>query len=817
MTNDHGHSDHEQTNQVTPSSSISAKPRRPCYSRRVISILILVPLFAICFWKYSYVNIKEYANASTASNEMFHQTKQSGTVKVYNNNTTTTGITSQSSNVDKVINTNKQITSNKTSWNAEGATKESRDQEASRPTSIDSSLESNQIFQKTPPPLSSSSTSNSTESLPPSSIISTTSLLQQQFKQTTTTDNGPKSSSSEQSQQYHHNSEQTSTTQEVPQKPNILLIMTDQQTATMMSCAIDAVSALSSDNKNGTSTSHRKYLHTPAMDYLATNGIRFTKAYTTNSVCSAARVGLMTGRLPGNTFKSGAGGNQLPVRHNAQARTIRNIPKEIKPQYLSLGSMFYTPRNNRHSSSAATASNTNEYIFNSQSDYDLVYGGKTHLPTPLLPQKNGFKTILTENDREELATIAAKYIQEKQQQYSESSTTSSSKRKNDSQSQKNIPSTPPRPYFMWLNFINPHDICFYAMNKFPTKVRDIFGNKRHSSKELQNAVSSLQKQIEENSNKTGDESLSDYLPPLPVNFKPQFQEPKAIDALLDISSQIPTDSGKIPFRRYARSNATELDWRHHRYVYYYLIEIVDKQIQVVLDALKGGNNNDDGDSNNFYDESNTIVIFTSDHGDHSGAHQLEHKSTLYEEAINVPLIVMHNKKGDGDAVGGLGKGIVDDTHLISNGLDLPHTIWDYAGLPKPKTDPKDPYSFVGKSIRPLLEELTLSASIKKNDDNGNRIEASKETRREELPSSSSLSTWRTTLGVESHIGRVVISEDGYKYVRYDMEGTNVVEEQLLDLNLDPYETTHYTSSNDEVHQRKLDELRRMFDEEWFPT
>ena len=27
---------------------------------------------------------------------------------------------------------------------------------------------------------------------------------------------------------------------------------------------------------------------------------------------------------------------------------------------------------------------------------------------------------------------------------------------------------------------------------------------------------------------------------------------------------------------------------------------------------------------------NTVVILTSDHGDHDGAHQLEHKTLLYE-------------------------------------------------------------------------------------------------------------------------------------------------------------------------------------------
>ena len=48
-------------------------------------------------------------------------------------------------------------------------------------------------------------------------------------------------------------------------------------------------------------------------------------------------------------------------------------------------------------------------------------------------------------------------------------------------------------------------------------------------------------------------------------------------------------------------------------------------------------------------------------------------------------------------------------------------------------------------------------------------------------------TWRESLGVESEIGRMLVSADGFKYIRYDAVG---IEEQLLNLNEDPFETTH---------------------------
>ena len=118
-------------------------------------------------------------------------------------------------------------------------------------------------------------------------------------------------------------------------------------------------------------------------------------------------------------------------------------------------------------------------------------------------------------------------------------------------------------------------------------------------------------------------------------------------------------------------------------------------------------------------------------------------------------------------------GQVNNKSLVSNGLDLLPTVCDYAGI-KAEADPR------GRSLRPLFE--------------GKDIE------------------WRKTLGVESEIGRMVVSEEGYKYVKYDAVG---IEEQLMDLNKDPYETMHFT--NDRAYSEVLSGLRKSYEEEWFPN
>ncbi|MCW2798324.1 sulfatase-like hydrolase/transferase [Nocardioides sp.] len=67
-----------------------------------------------------------------------------------------------------------------------------------------------------------------------------------------------------------------------PARPNILLVMTDQQRWDAMSCVSD-------------------WLVTPNIDWIARSGTRFSDAYTNSPVCIPARVSLATGRYPHNT------------------------------------------------------------------------------------------------------------------------------------------------------------------------------------------------------------------------------------------------------------------------------------------------------------------------------------------------------------------------------------------------------------------------------------------------------------------------------------------------------------------------------------
>lgn len=104
----------------------------------------------------------------------------------------------------------------------------------------------------------------------------------------------------------------------------------------------------------------------------------------------------------------------------------------------------------------------------------------------------------------------------------------------------------------------------------------------------------------------------------------------------------------------------ERDWRAVWAAHLGLVRLVDDCIGRILQATK-----DVGQ------EGNTVVVFTTDHGEHLGAHCMYQKMEVYEDAVRVPLVV---------SLPGCAARSFDG--LVSH-LDLMPTIADMFGCPRP--------------------------------------------------------------------------------------------------------------------------------------
>jgi arylsulfatase A-like enzyme len=241
----------------------------------------------------------------------------------------------------------------------------------------------------------------------------------------------------------------------------------------------------------------------------------------------------------------------------------------------------------------------------------------------------------------------------------------------------------------------------------------------------------------------------DKCPPAPANLAPQQDEPDTMTIMR---------KGYHASTAFPVGNFTPDQWRQLRWGYYRLIEKVDAQIGAVLDTLRKSGQED-----------NTIIVFTSDHGECAGAHGFNQKTVLYEESARVPLIISCKgaiKPGESDK-------------LINTGIDLLPTMLSSANIPIPQTLP-------GRSLWPIALGQTTPE-------------------------------WRTYIVVEDNMdqaatigpyrpaaeGRMVRTER-YKYCVYSHGDRR---ESLVDLQADPGETKNV--AGDQQYRKILLEHRAL--------
>ncbi|MDE0555504.1 MAG: sulfatase-like hydrolase/transferase [Candidatus Poribacteria bacterium] len=203
------------------------------------------------------------------------------------------------------------------------------------------------------------------------------------------------------------------------------------------------------------------------------------------------------------------------------------------------------------------------------------------------------------------------------------------------------------PFYLQIGYVDPHDVCEYLHN--------------HEEKRIPNPVE--QGIVSEAT-----------LPPLPENFN--YDERETV--LHRVCRRVDDALIHAAILKGIR-DWDELHWRYLRWNYYRFIEKVDAEIGRVLTLLRATGLHE-----------NTLIIFSADHGEACGSHQMFQKFTLYEESVRVPFIVAC--LSDSIAVE---KDRLNKTHFVS-GVDLFPTVCDYADVDVPE-------QVQGMSVRPIAE------------------------------------------------------------------------------------------------------------------
>jgi arylsulfatase A-like enzyme len=428
-------------------------------------------------------------------------------------------------------------------------------------------------------------------------------------------------------------------------RPNVLLITTDQQFADAMSCRIG---------------SH--YLHTPNLDALAADSMVFRRAYSANPICMPARASMVTGRYPVTT---GIETNGPAVLDAAR--------------FPTLGTIF------------------------ARNGYATAYFGKWHLPYPIqATEAHGFHEmhadeVFKNHDRNvdtQTAAEAAQFLATRRSQ----------------------------PFLTWVSFLNPHNICEWAR-----------------------AENLPQGPI-------GLAPTADSCPPLRANYGPQQNEP-------DIMTLMRRSYQSNPM--FPVGNFDDDKWRQYQWAYYRLIEKVDAQIGVVLNALR----------DNHLDQ-NTIVVFLADHGDCQGAHGWNQKTVFYDESARVPFLVRYPAA--------VRPGVTD--HLVNTGIDLMPTLCSLAGIEPPPA--ADGISLM-RTATPSGARDSRTYIVASNDmDQGGAID-----------------------GVIPHAKGRMVRSHRYKYCVYDHGKQR---ESLVDMESDPGEMVNLAA--DSQHHKILKQHRQMLAE-----
>ena len=281
-----------------------------------------------------------------------------------------------------------------------------------------------------------------------------------------------------------------------------------------------------------------------------------------------------------------------------------------------------------------------------------------------------------------------------------------------------------------------------------------------------------------------------FVEPHPPYNGPLNEEHSADEVSLDFTAGIPLGKdvplryrlmqewqreralGDATGKRRRHFGVTQNDFRSIKRRYLGLVTLVDQSVGGILDCVERTGLSD-----------NTIIVYTSDHGDSLGAHQLFGKEVIFEEAVRVPYLLRvpghrHNRI----------------SQSVSHITFVP-TLLDVLGQAVPA-------QCAGKSLLPLIQGKGSQPENVFIEWSPNRYAISV---RQKVKKGTTLGPPKTVKRALEESSRSVITPDGWKLTLRDKDLN-----ELYNLKDDPMEmrNLYYTVHCNDVISRCAAEIQR---------